>query len=91
MFLNDLTDELSLFSLSESEDDLSTWYKLITKQLDQHAPIKTRWEKSKHMPECFSTEIAQAGKNRDIHKKQKYYQNTYKASQIESFYIKCYQ
>ena len=45
--------------------------KLITKQLDQHAPIKTRRVKSKHMPEWFSSEIAQARKNRDIHKKQK--------------------
>ena len=73
LFLNDLTEELSQFSLSESdiEDDLSTWYKLITKQLDQHAPIKTRRVRSKHMPEWFSSEIAQARKNRDIHKKQK--------------------
>ena len=73
LFLNDLTEELSQFSLSESdiEDDLSTWYKLITKQLDQHAPIKTRRVKSKQMPEWFSSEIAQARKNRDIHKKQK--------------------
>ena len=73
LFLNDLTDKLSHFSLSESdiEDDLSTWYKLITKQLDQHAPIKTRRVKSKRMPECFFSGIAQARKNRDIHKKQK--------------------
>ena len=64
MFLNDLRDEFSL-----SEDDLSIWYKLITKQLDQHAPIKTRRVNSKHIPELFFSEIAQARKNRDVHKK----------------------
>ena len=53
LFLNDLTDELSKISLSEPdmEYDLSTWYKLISKQLDQQAPIKTRRVKSKLMPE----------------------------------------
>ena len=72
LFLNDLTDELSRFALSETdiEDDLSTYYKSITKQFDQRAPIKTRQVKSKHMPEWLSSEIAQARKNRDIHKKQ---------------------
>ena len=71
LFLNDLTDEWSQFSLSESdiEDDLSTWYKLITKQLDHRTPVKTKWVKSKHMLEWFSSKIAQARKNRYIQKK----------------------
>ena len=56
LFLKDLKDELSNFSLSESniEDDLSTWYKMLTKQLDQHATIKSKRVKSNHMPEWFS-------------------------------------
>ena len=71
LFLRDLSEELSRFSISESDiaNDLSLWYKILIKQLDQHAPVKTKRVKPKHMPPWFSPEIAQARTNRDINKK----------------------
>ena len=43
-FLYDLGSDLESFSLSNSnvDDDFTDWFSIIQKQLDKHAPIKTR-------------------------------------------------
>ena len=41
------------FTLSSSnvDDDFQSWFSIIQKQLDRHAPLKTRRVKSQHLPE----------------------------------------
>ena len=65
LFLRDLSEELNRFSVSESdiENDLSLWYNILIKQLDQYAPVKTKQVETKHMPPWFNPEIAQARTN----------------------------
>lgn len=58
---------LSAFTLSQSDinDDVDSWYAIINKHLNRHAPIKTRRVKSKRLPDWFTPEIMKARKNRD--------------------------
>ena len=71
LFLKDLSEELSRFSFREPdiENDLSLWYNILIKQLDQHAPVKTKRVKTKHMPPWFNPEIAPVRTNMDMNKK----------------------
>ena len=73
LFLKDLSEEFSKYSISESdiEDNFSVWYNIFTKQLNQHAPVKSKRVKTKHMPLWFNPEINAARKNRDFYKKRK--------------------
>ena len=73
LFLKDLSEEFSKYSISESdiEDDFSVWYNIFTKQLNQHAPVKTKRVKTKQMPLWFNPEITAARKNRDFYRKRK--------------------
>lgn len=58
---------LSAYTLSQSDinDDVDSWYAIINKHLNRHAPIKTRRVKSKRLPDWFTPEIMKARKNRD--------------------------
>ena len=66
-FTSELSNELSAFTLSQSDinDDVDSWYAIINKHLNRHAPIKTRRVKSKRLPDWFTPEIMKARKNRD--------------------------
>ena len=70
-FLADLSEDLSLFSVSESdiETDLASWYDILLRRLDQHAPFKNKRVKTKRLPPWYNPDIAQARKNRDLNKK----------------------
>ena len=66
-FTSELSNELSAFTLSQSDinEDVDSWYAIINKHLNRHAPIKTRRVKSKRLPDWFTPEIMKARKNRD--------------------------
>ena len=51
--------------------DISVWYKIIQKHLDQHAPYKTSRVKTKKLPEWYNQEIALARRKRDNFKQRK--------------------
>ena len=72
-FLTDLYEDFSQYSVSESdiETDLATWYDILLKHLNRHAPIKTKRVKTKRMPAWYNTDIAQARANRDVNKKRR--------------------
>lgn len=71
LFLSNLAKEFESFGLSQSdiEEDVSRWYTLLLKQLDRHAPIKTRRVKTKRLPDWFTQDIAHARKLRDVQKR----------------------
>ena len=75
LFLFDLCSDLESFTLSNSniDDDFTctSWVSIIQKQLDKHAPIKTRRVKSQHLPEWCTPEIVAARRTRDSFKKDK--------------------
>ena len=73
LFLSDLGSDLESFTLSNSnvDDDLTSWFSIIQKQLDKHAPIKTRRVKSQRLPEWCTPEIVAARRTRDSFKKDK--------------------
>ena len=73
MFLSDLSNDLSRFSPNNSDidTDFMVWHSLILKQLDSHAPIKTKRVKSKRLPNWFTPEISQSRKMRDHCKRMK--------------------
>ena len=60
--LSDLANDFNTFSVSQSDidDDITTWYECILKQLDRHAPVKTKRIKTKRLPKWYKTETAQA-------------------------------
>ena len=72
-FLYDLGSDLESFSLSNSnvDDDFTDWFSIIQKQLDKHAPIKTRRVKTQRLPEWCTPEIVTARRMRDSFKKAK--------------------
>ena len=73
IFLSDLGSDLESFTLSNSnvDDDFTSWFSIIQKQLDKHAPIKTRRVKSQRLPEWCTPEIVAARRTRDSFKKDK--------------------
>ena len=72
-FLYDLGSDLESFSLSNSnvDDDFTDWFSIIQKQLDKHAPIKTRRVKTQRLPEWCTPELVTARRMRDSFKKAK--------------------
>ena len=64
---------LESFEVSQShvDDDFTKWFSVIQNHLDRHAPLKTRWVKSKRMPEWFTLDIRDARKLRDHYKRSK--------------------
>ena len=73
LFLSDLGTDLESFTLSASnvDDDLTSWFSIIQKQLDKHAPIRSRRVKSQRLPEWCTPEILTARRMRDGYKKNK--------------------
>ena len=73
LFLSDLDSDLESFTLSNTnvDDDFTSWFTIIQKQLDKHAPIKTRRVKSQRLPELCTSEIVAARGSRDSFKKDK--------------------
>ena len=72
-FLYYLGSDLESFSLSNSnvDDNFTDWFSIIQKQLDKHAPIKTRRDKTQRLPEWCTPEIVTARRMWDSFKKAK--------------------
>ena len=72
LFLSDLDSDLASFTLSNSyvDDDFTSWFSLIQKQLDKYAPIKTRRATSQRLPEWCSPDECR-NKTRTLIRKQK--------------------
>ena len=73
LFLQDLGSDMESFSLSEFnvDNDFTSWYSIIQKHMNTHAPIKTRRVKSQRLPEWCTPEILSARRMRDSFKKAK--------------------
>ena len=73
LFLSDVGSDLESFTLTNSnvDDDFTSWFSIIQKQLDKHAPIKTRRVKSKRLPEWCMPETVAARRIGDSFKKDK--------------------
>ena len=87
-FLYDLGSDLESFSLSNScvDDDFTDWFSIIQKQLDKHAPIKSRRVKTQRLPEWCTPEIVTARRMRDSFKKAKN-RSQYKIFQNKTQYL----
>ena len=72
-FITDLSRDLNHFTLDRSDinDDISVWYSIIQKHLDQHAPYKTNRVKTDKLPEWYNEDIALARRKRDNFKRRK--------------------
>ena len=72
-FLSDLATEYESFYLSNSsvDEDFTLWYSIVQRNLDKHAPIKTRRVKSKRLPDWFTSDILNARRTRDYYKRAK--------------------
>ena len=72
-FITDLSRDLNHFTLDQSDinDDISVWYSIIQKHLDQHAPYKTNRVKTDKLPEWYNEDIALARRKRDNFKRRK--------------------
>lgn len=73
LFLQDLSEDLRTFYLSNSEVDVdfTNWSSILTRQRNKHAPVKTKRIKTRQMPVWFNAVITKARKNRDLNKKRK--------------------
>ncbi|MCG8113294.1 MAG: reverse transcriptase family protein, partial [Candidatus Thiodiazotropha taylori] len=71
-FLSDIARDLNMFTPNSPniDEDFNTWHLMIMKQLDKHAPIKTKRVKSKRLPEWHTPEITNLQKLRDNCKRQ---------------------
>ena len=71
LFLSDLAHDFNNFSVCQSDidDDVTAWYDRILKQLDRHAPVKTKRIKTKRLPKWYNIDIAQARQQRDYNKR----------------------
>ena len=71
LFISDLTSDFNDFSLRNChiDDDVATWYSLLIKQLDRHAPVKSKRVKTQHLPNWFTHDISQARRLRDLNKR----------------------
>lgn len=72
LFLQDLSEDPSTFSVSQMdvEADFYKWSSILMRQLNKHAPVKTKRVKTKHMPVWFIIDITTARKYRDLNKKE---------------------
>ena len=72
-FRADLASDLNNFTVDQPDinKDISVWYNIIQKHLDQHAPYKTSRVKTKKLPEWYNQEIALARRKRDNFKQRK--------------------
>ena len=88
--MRDLSEDLCRFSVSESdiETDLASWYDLLLRHLNQHAPVKTKRLKTKGMPSWYNTDIAQARKNRDLSKRRRNWPEYVKYRNLTKFLIR---
>ena len=71
-FIKDLAADLRNFSVdlqSDINDDLTVWYTIFLKNLDHHAPYKTKRVKSKKLPEWYNDEISNVRRKRDACKR----------------------
>lgn len=68
-FLPDLAADMEPFSNLSPESDINkdctAWYSAIQRQLDRHAPLKTKRVKSKRLLEWFNQEMFETRKLRD--------------------------
>ena len=53
------------------DDDFVIWFSLIVKQLNVHAPLKTRRVKAKRLPDWFTPDITEMQRKRDISRRLK--------------------
>ena len=67
VFVANLSSELNSFEVTNSDvnEDFSSWYGIILKHLNQHAPYKTKRVKTSKLPDWYNDDIAQARKKRD--------------------------
>ena len=88
--MRDLSEDLCRFSVRESdiETDLASWYDLLLRHLNQHAPVKTKRVKTKSMPSWYNTHIAQARKNMDLNKKRRNWSDYVKYRNLTKFLIR---
>ena len=70
-FLNDLSSDLDNFTTTSSNinDDISEWYNIVLKHLDNHAPIKVKRVKTQRLPDCYNQDIETSRKQRDFCKR----------------------
>ena len=71
-FIKDLAADLRNFSVdlqSDINDDLTVWYTIFLKNLDHHAPYKTKRVKSKKLPDWYNDEISNVRRKRDACKR----------------------
>ena len=52
-------------SQSDINDDVATWYAIINRHLDRHAPTNIRRVKSERLPDWFTPEIMEVRRMRD--------------------------
>ena len=67
VFIANLSSYLNFFV----NEDLSSWYDIVLKHLNQHAPYKTKRVKTSKLPDWYNDEIAQARRKRDDFKRRK--------------------
>ena len=72
-FRTDLYSDLNNFTVGQPDinKDISVWYNIIQKHLDQHASYKTSGVKTKKLPEWYNQEITLARLKRDNFKQRK--------------------
>ena len=83
-FRADLASDLNNFTVDQPDinKDISVWYNIIQKHLDQHAPYKTSQVKTKKLPEWYNQEIALARRKRDNSKFRLLLQNKFVVSSL---------
>ena len=66
-FLNDLSSDLDNFTTTSSNinDDISEWYNIFLKHLDNHAPIKVKRVKPQRLSDWYNQDIETSRKQRD--------------------------
>ena len=76
-FLHELSLDLESFTpCHESiEDDFSTWFSIIYKNLNEHAPLKNKRVKHKRLPEWFTPDINEMQHKRDLSKRFKQWED----------------
>ena len=76
-FLHELSLDLESFTpCHESiENDFSTWFSIIYKNLNEHAPLKNKRVKHKRLPEWFTPDIKEMQHKRDLSKRLKHWED----------------
>ena len=73
LLLYKLTKDLKTFTQDHLivDDDFVIWFSLILKQLNVHAPLKTRRVKAKRLPDWFTPDITEMQRKRDTSRRLK--------------------